>query len=618
MTEADNHEINVEELMAEIRDGLERRQSVPGEAPSVVAPSCQPVPEAAASMPAPLYLAPFAGASPFIPKETGYHLDDFLQYHDIEFVRNAYLGILGREPDPGSYAIYLENLRQGKMTKIEILGRLRYALEGRNKAAPIKGLFLRFCAHTLYRIPVLGYLAQLMSAVILFPKVIGGLRKLEGSFGAQVSGFRNHMDEVTEALAATLNGVIGYESALEQLISGKAERSDVQASLLEWAGIKMAQAELQSSVDRLNLSKADRAEVQSVLVELKSSKVDLLEFRSAMADLRLLATDRTEMQTALAALNSSKADRPEFVATVEELRSSKADRIELERVASQKADHEDLVAIGCEIAQIQRQIRDHRNNIVDQQRRIMLLMERMRAALPEPVAASQVRKTLPMEDQLLYAMYASMEDEFKGTREDIKESQRLYLPYLRKLEGGTQAGQLLDVGCGRGEWLELLEEEGIHARGIDLNPILVEQCQARGLDAIEADALTYLRSQPDLSLRAITGFHTIEHFPFVDIIKFLNEAFRLLRRGGVLILETPNPQNLIVGSWSFHLDPTHVRPLPSVLMGFVAEAQGFCGVEILELNPFPEFSLVPESGPVAKLNEYIYGPRDYAVIGYKA
>jgi SAM-dependent methyltransferase len=677
MTEAEIHEINVEEQMAKIREGLQRRQAQQGEAAPILTTVCHALPETIIPKLAPLHLAPCSGVSPFIPKETGYVLNDFLQYHDSEFVRSAYLGILCREPDSGSYDYYLENLRQGTMSKEEILGRLRYALEGRNKSVPVKGLFSRFCVHTFYRIPVLGYLAQLIAGVILFPKVIKDLRKLDAATGMQLSEIRYHLDDVTGDTAETLNRVIDYQSAPEELVSVKADLNEVRASLEELRSSKVDQAELQPTFEDLRFLATDRTEVQSVLEELqsskadrselhatmlefhaaleelrvlardrsdmrslveelRSSKVDQSEFHSTIGDMRLLAADRTvELQSAVEGLRLSKADRTEVQSAVEELRSSKvdqavfqpsiddlraskADRVELAKVASQKADQDAIAGVGRELAEIQRQTRDHKNNIVDQQRRLMLLLERLKSTLPEPVDTHQLSKTIAEADQFLHAMYVSLEDEFRGTREDIKERQRAYLPYLKKLEGEREGGQVLDVGCGRGEWLELLKEEGIHAKGIDINPLLIEQCTGRGLDVIEGDALTYLRTQADSSVKAITGFHIIEHLPFEEIIKLLDEASRVLRRGGVLILETPNPQNLLVASWSFFLDPTHVRPLPSPLMKFVAEARGFCTVEILGLNPFPEYSPLSDSGSAVKLNEYFYGPRDYAVIGWKA
>lgn len=118
----------------------------------------------------------------------------------------------------------------------------------------------------------------------------------------------------------------------------------------------------------------------------------------------------------------------------------------------------------------------------------------------------------------------------------------------------------------------------------------------------------------------MTGFHIIEHLPFDIIVKLLDETVRVLKPGGVAIFETPNPENVLVGSYTFYLDPTHRNPLPSAVIKFLSEARGLCRVEIVNLHPYPEAFKVEEADlEVAKrFNEYFYGPRDYAMVGWKA
>ena len=116
---------------------------------------------------------------------------------------------------------------------------------------------------------------------------------------------------------------------------------------------------------------------------------------------------------------------------------------------------------------------------------------------------------------------------------------------------------VLDIGCGRGEWLELLKKERIQARGVDRNRVFVEQCRRIDLEVEEQDALAYLGSVPDRSLSVITSFHLVEHLGFEELIRLLDEMIRALKPGGLLILETPDPENFMVGSYSFYADPTH-------------------------------------------------------------
>jgi SAM-dependent methyltransferase len=215
-------------------------------------------------------------------------------------------------------------------------------------------------------------------------------------------------------------------------------------------------------------------------------------------------------------------------------------------------------------------------------------------------------------DPQLEQLYVALEDRFRGSREEIKERFREYLPYVNR------SAPVIDLGCGRGEWLELLTESGIAASGIDNNTLQVRQCTDRGLNAAEADLFVYLQNLPDESAGAVTGFHIIEHLPFNALVTVLNEVLRVLRPGGVAIFETPNPENVIVGSNYFYLDPTHRHPLPTELMEFLFKNRGFENVELLMLHPWESGRVAGEGQLAERFNAYFYGPMDYAVVGRKA
>ena len=276
-----------------------------------------------------------------------------------------------------------------------------------------------------------------------------------------------------------------------------------------------------------------------------------------------------------------------------------------------------------------RQIKDHKLNIVDMQRRLMLLLEEARKRLPESeqYSALQIKNMLKEEDHIFDAMYATFEDKFRGTRQDIKNRQNVYIPYIDKAvktnapDKQKAQTQIIDVGCGRGEWLEVLKENGFNAKGIDLNEIMVGTCEEFNLDAVLSDAVEYLRSLPAASLCAVTGFHIIEHLPFKTLIALLDESFRVLKQGGVIIFETPNPENLLVGACTFYIDPSHIKPLVPAAVQFIAEERGFSDVEIKRLHKYSDYSGTVgtvgtdcESGFIAK---NFYNEMDYAVIGYK-
>jgi O-antigen chain-terminating methyltransferase len=111
----------------------------------------------------------------------------------------------------------------------------------------------------------------------------------------------------------------------------------------------------------------------------------------------------------------------------------------------------------------------------------------------------------------------------------------------------------------------------------------------------------------------------VEHLPFEATLALVDECLRILRTGGILILETPNPKNILVGAHAFHFDPSHLKPLPSPMLRFFVEARGFCDVDVWELHPYPEAVRFPDDGKgiANRLNDYFYGPQDYAVIGRK-
>lgn len=219
-------------------------------------------------------------------------------------------------------------------------------------------------------------------------------------------------------------------------------------------------------------------------------------------------------------------------------------------------------------------------------------------------------------DLNLDAMYLSFENLFRGPRETIKEKQRYYLPIIKKAIAEIKKPSILDIGCGRGEWLELLIENGFQAKGIDSNNFMVQLCKEHGLNVEEYDAINYLMSAKSESYNVITGFHLIEHFSFSNLIKFIDEVFRTLVPGGVAIFETPNPENIVVSSLSFYRDPSHINPLVPDTMKFVFEQRGFHNVEINRLHKRNDVEpvgnrLMDEILTMANME------MDYAVIGYK-
>ncbi|MBC3881730.1 methyltransferase domain-containing protein [Undibacterium sp. LX40W] len=228
-----------------------------------------------------------------------------------------------------------------------------------------------------------------------------------------------------------------------------------------------------------------------------------------------------------------------------------------------------------------------------------------------PVATSK-------KDELgVDAFFKDFEDAFRGSKDEIKQRLKVYLPYLQSAQIGS-AGQVIDVGCGRGEWLELLAENQIPALGVDLNLAKVESCIEQGLAAKVADAISFLQQQEAGSVAAVTGFHLIEHLPFETMLALFDAALHALRPGGVLIFETPNPENLLVGACNFYFDPTHLHPIVPAVAQFIATQRGFAEAEILRLHPYPDDHRTTGNSDVdVAINRYFFGPQDYALIARK-
>jgi 2-polyprenyl-3-methyl-5-hydroxy-6-metoxy-1,4-benzoquinol methylase len=217
----------------------------------------------------------------------------------------------------------------------------------------------------------------------------------------------------------------------------------------------------------------------------------------------------------------------------------------------------------------------------------------------------------------LDAFYLAFEDRFRGTRDEIKNRFEVYVPYIRAVGAGVDAAPVLDLGCGRGEWLELLRDSGLVGRGVDLNGIMVSLCKGKGLSAKEEDAFSSLSLLQDNSLGAITAFHVVEHLLFLDLLRLFTEAYRVLQPGGVAIFETPNPENVFVGSCSFYLDPTHNRPIPPQTLQFIAEQHPFRKIEILRVNKDANVAASDNTENNSMLENRLICEMDYSVICYK-
>lgn len=225
--------------------------------------------------------------------------------------------------------------------------------------------------------------------------------------------------------------------------------------------------------------------------------------------------------------------------------------------------------------------------------------------------------------------YLELERRYRGSEEDIAQRAATYLPYLEKAPG-----EVLDLGCGRGEALDVLGRHGIDARGIDSSGAMVALCREKGLRADEGDLLDSLMALEPSTLGAVVSFHVIEHLPTETVERLIRLAWNALRPGGVLVLETPSPLSLVMASRDFWIDPTHRRPVHPASLEVTFREAGFEPVHRLDLHPFAGQDRLPEINLDALaddqkalgdhmnrlrdlLDDLLFGDRDFGMVGIK-
>jgi SAM-dependent methyltransferase len=247
-----------------------------------------------------------------------------------------------------------------------------------------------------------------------------------------------------------------------------------------------------------------------------------------------------------------------------------------------------------------------------------------RAELSAFTSSSPAARSSAPPDRIEEARYLAFEERFRGSSDEIRERLRAYVPYFR------ERSPVVDLGCGRGEFLELLREAGVEARGVDGNRDMVRVCREKELLADVADVIDFVASQSPSSAGGIFAAQLIEHLPPRALTGFLSECHRALRSDGRLIVETVNPRSLVALVESFYRDLTHEKPLHPETLDFALRAAGFRDVEIRYSSPVPERArLLPVvdakedsrgetlNRNFEKLNAFLFGDMDYAAIATK-
>lgn len=206
--------------------------------------------------------------------------------------------------------------------------------------------------------------------------------------------------------------------------------------------------------------------------------------------------------------------------------------------------------------------------------------------------------------------YFDFENHFRGSIAHIKDAQRIYLPYFQ----GKQ--NVLDMGCGRGEFLSLLHDEGIPAHGVDVYAPYAEYCRMQGLSAECGDGIAHLQTLD--SVDGIFVGQVVEHLKTEQIIALCNAAYEKLTDGGCIVIETPNPTSLAIYTGAFYIDPSHVKPVHPLTMQYFLEKAGFAKIEILYPEQSkPDVQIRTADPDMQKITDIMFGAQDYAVIAVK-
>ena len=241
---------------------------------------------------------------------------------------------------------------------------------------------------------------------------------------------------------------------------------------------------------------------------------------------------------------------------------------------------------------------------------LRVVRQHVLAATHEPAAAGLSAPTAPSQEPRPEIDYLRFAERFRGSEEYVRNSFKFYVP----LFSGRK--DVLDIGCGRGEFLELMREAGVPARGIDLSRESVALCAHKGVRAEVADLFRYLGDLPEFALDGIFCAQVVEHLPPDRIPEFIRLAAQKLVRDGIIVIETPNPECLAIFATHFYLDPTHTRPVPHPLLAFYMEEHGLGGIELHRRSPavdsIPELAEVPQG-----VRDALFGGLDYAIIGRK-
>ena len=508
------------------------------------------------------------------------------------------------------------------------------------------------------KVPILSH-RRILGPVIIFSKK--ALRRLTKPYinlilGEQVV-FNANATRVINQLTAKLGGLEGQNNNLTKRHEELFDKVDLwnAETRQDHAQLKLEHDQLFDKVDRWNAeTRQDHAQLKLEHDQL-FNKVDRwnAETRQDHAQLRLEhdqlfdKVDRWNAETRQqqAELNRNHAELVQHHQALFDKvdlwnAETRQQQAELNRNHAELAQHHQALfdkvdqwneGLQKELAQLkdrhltlyQKYTALQQENILLKRRLDIILSDLRKKTHLKPELA---RSLVIHQERLMDHAYFLFEHTYRGLPDEIRERFKVYLPYFSGMS------DILDVGCGRGEFLELMREQGIPARGIDISEDMVYYCQQRGLVVEQKEALDYLTSLSDSSLGGVFAAQLLEHLPSPSLQEFIKLCYQKMQPGGIFIAETINPLSIISAIRNFYLDLSHIKPLHPEALRFLLEYLGFKEVQTLFLSPFsPELilqKLIPENSlgkeyqgllelmnrNIDQINEVLYGYQDYAII----
>lgn len=541
--------LSVDEIMAQVRSEVVRRGgTLPEPAVERVEALAVPVP--------PVSLARWQASAPRIPVKREYVLPEMLSLSDRDFVENAYRALLRRAPDDAGMRHFLDRLRDGRLSKVEVLAALRWSPEGEKEGVHVDGLLVPFLLQKWRRKrwigPVVGWFQSLarLSRVSDRQSVLDAAQARETQ---ELGRLVNLQAQQLEQRLALIESTLATHDVSRQLESERA-RSSGETFQLQ---LQQVQAELSTQALALADAQARFEEVSRLsarLDKLGDTGARLDQFGDVAARWQLFAE---QVGVVSARLDSLGDVRPQSEAIGHRLDALVArvdaapDVVPVIRLLSERLER------VCE----QEASLDRRVSDLDQALRPLLERDR------------QVQQKSSEIDPLLVAF----EDAFRGGRQAVRCRVEPYLELIREAGAGTAQAPVLDLASGRGEWLELLKEQQLVARGVDSNRLFVEAGSGRGLQLAHGSAVDVLASQADASIGAVTVMRQADHLPLAELLEILDQSLRVLRPGGLLLLHGFNSENVVLAAPDAGKQG---QPLPPEVMRWLVEARGFYSAHI--------------------------------------